>query len=52
MFASTEPLWAFGHGLSYTNFDYLNAVVDKELYKAHDTIRVTSDIEKLRKTNG
>ena len=52
VFASTEPLWAFGHGLSYTNFDYLNAVVDKELYKAHDTIRVTVTLKNSGKRTG
>ena len=39
-FSSPAPLWAFGHGLSYTSFEYLNAETDKLEYNPYDTIRV------------
>ena len=31
VFSNSSPLWAFGYGLSYTQFEYLKAVTDKEL---------------------
>ena len=40
MFSSPNPLWAFGHGLSYTTFDLVSAIADKTHYQAHDTIAV------------
>lgn len=29
VFSSPNPLWAFGHGLSYTTFDLVSAIADK-----------------------
>jgi hypothetical protein len=40
VFSSPDPLWAFGHGLSYTQFDYLKAETDKTQYQPNDTISV------------
>lgn len=40
VFSSPESLWAFGHGLSYTHFDYLSAIVLKENYHRGDTIEI------------
>ena len=40
VFSSPNPLWAFGHGLSYTTFDLVSAIADKTHYQAHDTIAV------------
>lgn len=39
VFSSPDALWAFGHGLSYTEFDYLSLETDKEDYRQEDTIR-------------
>lgn len=44
VFSSTRPLWAFGHGLSYTTFDYISASTQKEDYSQQDTIQVSIDI--------
>jgi beta-glucosidase len=35
------PLFPFGYGLSYTTFAYSGIGLDKEVYKADDTITVT-----------
>lgn len=32
VFSDPSPLWNFGHGLSYTKFEYLSAVTDKNSY--------------------
>lgn len=45
VFSTPMPLWSFGHGLSYTTFDYMSATTDKEEYLPYDTIRVTVDVK-------
>ncbi len=52
VFSSPDPLWAFGHGLSYTSFDYLNASTDKQAYAPYDTIRVNVDVKNTGKVRG
>lgn len=44
IFSTPEPLWAFGHGLSYTTFEYTAADTDKTHYDATDTIRVNVSV--------
>jgi beta-glucosidase len=36
-----HPRWAFGHGLSYSTFQYSGASLDKATYKADENITVT-----------
>jgi len=36
-----EPLYPFGYGLSYTNFEFSDLKTDKEAYNATDVIEVT-----------
>ena len=45
VFSSPTPLWAFGHGLSYTTFNYETAKTDKQQYKETDTIQVSVQIK-------
>ena len=45
VFSDPSPLWAFGHGLSYTTFEYLCASTDKEHYEAGDTVKVSAKIK-------
>lgn len=40
VFSSPAPLWAFGHGLSYTEFEYLSATTSKEDYQSNELIEV------------
>lgn len=45
VFSSPAPVWAFGHGLSYTTFTYTQATTDKQQYADRDTIRVTVKVK-------
>jgi beta-glucosidase len=40
-----EPLYCFGHGLSYTNFEYSNLTVSKSTFNDTDTITVNLEIQ-------
>ena len=37
--------WPFGHGLSYTTFEYSDMTVDKTEFKSEDVIKVTVDVK-------
>jgi len=52
MYAKTEPLYAFGYGLSYTNFKYSNLKTNKNSISKNDTIFVSVDIKNTGKLNG
>lgn len=52
VFSTPMPQWSFGHGLSYTDFDYISAQTDKESYAPFDTIRVTAAIKNIGKRAG
>jgi beta-glucosidase len=40
-----EPLYPFGYGLSYTNFEYAGLRTNKKLYKPAETIIVTLNVK-------
>ena len=42
-----EPLFPFGHGLSYTAFRYGSLKTDKALYERDETVRVSLDVENV-----
>ncbi|KAA6320745.1 Beta-glucosidase [termite gut metagenome] len=42
---NTKPLFAFGHGLSYTTFEYGKPVADKNKMTSDDTITITVKIK-------
>lgn len=52
VFASPDPLWAFGHGMSYTSFEYLSANTDKSRYHQNDTIHVKVSLKNNGTLNG
>jgi len=47
-----KPLWAFGHGLSYTKFDYKAAKVDKAEAAPADTVTVSVDVNNTGARDG
>ncbi len=40
----TTPLYPFGHGLSYTQFEYDNLLIETEAPSANDVVRVAVDV--------
>ncbi len=46
------PLYPFGFGLSYAQFDYTNLVTDKDSYEINDTIHVKVDVKNTGKVKG
>jgi beta-glucosidase len=49
MYFEGEPIWAFGHGISYTKFEYSNLRLGKKTARASDAIEVSFDV---RNTGG
>ncbi|WP_423820175.1 glycoside hydrolase family 3 C-terminal domain-containing protein [Salinimicrobium sp. TIG7-5_MAKvit] len=48
-----EPLYPFGYGLSYTDFEFANVKADKkEAYKADETIQVSVDVKNTGEFDG
>lgn len=52
VFSSPGALWAFGHGLSYTEFTYRSLQTDKEDYAQTDTIRVRVEVQNTGAMDG
>ena len=46
------PLFPFGFGLSYTNFEFGKVVIDKKTYQSTDTINVTFTLKNSGKVAG
>lgn len=47
-----DPLWAFGYGLSYTNFEYSNLRLNSTEITANDEIEVSIDAKNTGKITG
>lgn len=45
MYDQHQPLWAFGHGLSYTSFNYQGLYVKKPVIKTGETLQLSLDIK-------
>jgi beta-glucosidase len=39
VFANPDPLWAFGHGLSYTTFSYDSLYMPQQRFSTEDTVK-------------
>jgi beta-glucosidase len=44
--------WPFGHGLSYTSYEYSDITVDKTEFKAADVLTVTVNVKNTGKVAG
>ena len=47
-----KPLYAFGHGLSYTNFKITNVKVDKQRYSPTDTLAISCVVKNTGSRDG
>lgn len=47
-----EPQFAFGHGLSYTSFQYGKATVDKNVYSGKDVVKLSLSVKNTGKVKG
>ena len=50
--ANIESQWSFGHGLSYTTFEYSHLTADKLKFGADDMLRVSVDVRNTGKVAG
>lgn len=52
MYLNGAPLFAFGHGLSYTQFKYSSLELSAKQISAHGTVIVTVDVENIGERAG
>lgn len=52
MYLKGEPLFAFGHGLSYTDFQYSNLRLSKEQIAGDGTVTVAVDVKNVGQRGG
>lgn len=45
LFAESKPLFCFGYGMSYTDFDYSNLQVSDSLFHLNSSLKVTIDVK-------
>jgi len=52
MYFDKKPLYPFGHGLSYTRFEYSGLTTDKDLMTFGDTLKINVHVKNAGKYNG
>lgn len=52
MYLKGDPLYAFGHGLSYTSFEYANCQVSPRQFPAEGTVKVSVEVKNTGKREG
>lgn len=49
---NTTPLYPFGYGLSYTQFEYNNLIINKPKVDSHDKVEISFDVKNIGKIRG
>lgn len=52
VFSSPDPVWAFGHGLSYTTFKYKSMQISNKEFTDDDTCEITVEVANTGKRDG
>ena len=52
VFSSTDPLFPFGYGLSYTQFAYSDLMIEKKILNQTDTVRLSLKIKNTGEVTG
>lgn len=52
VFSSPDPLWAFGYGMSYTNFKYLGTELSDSVFHAADTVTIKVKVQNTGSRDG
>lgn len=52
VFSDPEPLWAFGHGLSYSHFEYGDVRFNKNTYSLTDTVHIRVNVKNTSAIEG
>lgn len=51
-YMTEKPLYAFGHGLSYTTFDYSDVVLDRNRISSADSVRLKMEVRNTGERDG
>ncbi len=49
---NTTPLFPFGYGLSYTQFEYSNLNIDKPIVDSRDQVKISFEVKNIGKVHG
>ncbi|WP_223552334.1 glycoside hydrolase family 3 N-terminal domain-containing protein, partial [Aestuariivivens sp. NBU2969] len=52
VFSTPDPLFCFGHGLSYTEFEYSNLKIESKELQTGEPLRITCDVKNIGDIKG